>query len=531
MLSLLRLRMLSIAPLVLATPALAADNGSIVGNLPFSPGVFGTAPTFQAGTYIALPDFSASLGSTYTEVLWIKRSVTPWGIEVLTANGGTSSSQSTWVAIQVSGHLVFHGNGGQEVDSGVTVVDGAWHQVMLVYTPTTVTAYIDHDRGGVVGSNNGTPSGPAAIGSFGNGNFATAAQIDEVAWFAGDRHAMESGVPSAPYANNTPGLVALYHLDGDASDSANSGSGGNPAPTPVPPSTPQITVTPTSFPLGVATPITLTNSGTNWTSSTWPTVSGGTAAYFSNVVVNGQTITATLLPGTATGTLTLGDTSDSTTTKVSAVSNVTTAVAFHGDSLTRGYRGTGDNTVNATRLAVVQSGLGPTAVLFNDGIGGQNIQTMMGDYASSAGADYQAGKVNVLVVQGGHNSWAQGETVDQVKADWRMYFATVRARHPDVLIVWETELPAANPGYPADFDSKRDQVNAWARASYTQLGVCQISDIAADAVIGQDGQEYNANNYNDDFSHPTDSGYTRMGNADLQAVRAALRGCAAAGSQ
>lgn len=510
--------------LVLASlSAHAANNGVIHGNLPFTAGAFGNAGAFQSGAYITLPDFSSALGSTFTEVFRVRRSSVPWGIEVLTASGGSASFQTSWVAIQVSGHLVFQGNGFREVDSGVTITDGAWHRVMLVYTPTTVTAYVDGSSG-VVGPNSGTPSGPAAIGSFGDGNFATLAQIDEVAWFTSDRHAVETSAPTAPYASNTPGLVALYHLDNDATDAATGGQT-------VPPAPPMVTVTPSSFPLGVVTPFTLTNSGTNWTTSTRPTVSGGVGAYLSNIAVNGQTITATLLPGTTASTLTLGTTSDSATADVSAVVNLTTAVSFHGDSLTRGYRGSGDNTVNATRLAVVQLGLGPTATIYNDGLGGQNIQNMMADYASSAGAHYLPGKINVLVVEGGHNSFAQGETVQQVEADWRTYFATVRAQHPDVLIVWETDLPSANPGYPADFDSKRDQVNAWARANYPQLGVCQLSDIAADAVIGQDGQEYDLANFNDDNSHPTDAGYTRMGNADLQAIRAALRGCAVQSGQ
>ncbi len=517
----------------LSAPAYAANNnGTLTGNPLFSAGLFGNAATFEYGRYAVLPDFSASLGNSYTEVLWFKRSSIPLGIEVLTASGGTGGFQSSWVGIQTTGHLVYQGYGSSQVDSGVTVTDGAWHQVMVVYTPSAVTAYIDHNLGGVSGPSNGTFSGTAAIGGFGNGNFPTAAQIDEVAWFTGDRHAVESSVPTAPYANSTPNLIALYHLENDATDSAASNVGVPLAPTPPPIVTPTVTVTPASFPLGVATSFTLANSGTDWTALTRPTVSGGNGAYLSNMVVSGQTITATLLPGNTIGMLTLGNSTNSLTANVSAVANLTTVVVLHGDSLTRGYRGSGDNTVNATRLAVAKSGLGPTATLFNEGIGGQTIENMTSVYAATAGADYRSGKVNVLVVQGGHNSWQLGETVAQVMADWRTYFATVKATHPDTLIVWETELPAANPGvYPADFDAKRDQINAWARSSFTMLGVCQLSDVAADAVIGQDGQEYNLLNFNDDFTHPTDLGYTRMGNADLQAIRAALRGCVATGGQ
>jgi hypothetical protein len=54
---------------------------------------------------------------------------------------------------------------------------------------------------------------------------------------------------------------------------------------------PSISVSPTAFPLGVATPFTMTGTGTSWTSTTKPTVTGGTNAFISNILVSGQVIT------------------------------------------------------------------------------------------------------------------------------------------------------------------------------------------------------------------------------------------------
>ena len=140
-------RLLPLSLIAVGVPASAANSGTVVGNPLFTPGMFGNAPTFEFARYITLPDFSTALGSSYTEVLWVKRSSVPNGIEVLTAIGGTSSFQRSWVGIQVTGHLVFHSYGSAQLGSGVTVTDGAWHQVMLVYTPTTMTAYVDHNKG------------------------------------------------------------------------------------------------------------------------------------------------------------------------------------------------------------------------------------------------------------------------------------------------------------------------------------------------------------------------------------------------
>jgi hypothetical protein len=45
--------------------------------------------------------------------------------------------------------------------------------------------------------------------------------VDEVAIFAGARYSANFTPPSAPYVGNEPNLIALYHLDGGLTNSAN----------------------------------------------------------------------------------------------------------------------------------------------------------------------------------------------------------------------------------------------------------------------------------------------------------------------
>ena len=149
-----------------------------------------------------------------------------------------------------------------------------------------------------------------------------------------------------------------------------------------------ISVSPTSFPLGVVTPFTMTGTGTSWTSSTKPTVTGGTDAFISNISVLGQVITGTLNPGSATGTLTMGDSTDSATANVTAAANVINNAVWHGDSLTWGQNGSNPGTASATRLAVVLNALGPTWQGTNYGHAGHTITQMISELGSDVNGLY-----------------------------------------------------------------------------------------------------------------------------------------------
>ncbi len=489
-----------------------ANNGTIAGTITFSPGKFGNAAGgFSATNTINLPDLSTALTTSFTATFLVKTPA-PSSTQVFLAMGGNAGGAYSWIAVSSNGHLMVEGFTGGGVDTGLIVGDNSWHYVEVVYTPSAVTAYVDRVASTVTTIGAGGPmTGTYAIGSFGAGSYPfTAGLIEQVAFFTGNRYAAESGIPSAAYTGAEPNLVALYALNANANDSA----GSAPAPSVT------VAVSPTSFPLGVVTTLTLTGTGTAWTSSTKPTVSGGVGAYLSNVAVNGQVITATLWPGTATGSLTLGDTMDAATVAATASpATVSTSVVFFGDSLTAGLNGTGYGSVNATRLQTVINGLGPSAAASQQGISGQPLTQMISN-AGNIASLYQSGKANYLVIQGGHNDINTGASAATVITRIQTLIATILAGQPGWKIVWATELPAGTTGgFPASFDAARDAVNLFMRANWRALGLYALSDVAADALMGQDGQAYNTTYYSSsDAIHLTDAGYVRWGMYDLAAI-------------
>jgi hypothetical protein len=288
-----------------------------------------------------------------------------------------------------------------------------------------------------------------------------------------------------------------------------------------------MTISPATFGLGVVTPFTITGAGTSWTSSTGVTVSNGTNAFASNVVVSGQVITGTLNPGTAATTLSVGNTSDSNTASASAVSAPTVNIVWHGDSLTYGLETTGAGTTGATRIATALAGVGPIATASNEGIAGQTLSQMIAEIPTTINGLWDGTKAaNILLVQGGHNDFYYGATPAQVKSSIQTYVSTALSYHP-WKIVWSTEPPADYPGYPATFDSMRDQVNVWLRANWRSIGIAALSDFASDQRMGLDGCEFNETYYySGDHTHPIDAGAAIWGEYDLAAVQSVIGGSA-----
>jgi lysophospholipase L1-like esterase len=87
---------------------------------------------------------------------------------------------------------------------------------------------------------------------------------------------------------------------------------------------PSTSIKPAAFAISRAMAVTVTGSGTSWTSGTTFSVSGGVAT-ISGLTVNAgsQTATFTLNPGPSTGTLTISNSTDASTCTVSVASSVT----------------------------------------------------------------------------------------------------------------------------------------------------------------------------------------------------------------
>ncbi len=422
----------------------------------------------------------------------------------------TTSFTVTNAALQnVSGQIGLHGSGtGVAFKQFASFTDVGTPATALTWSPGSATVHPSAATSFTVAAN-GTLSASATVALSDGGAGGT---------FSPTSLSFSSTTTSATVSYTPPATLGSITLTASAAGL----SSGTTALSNTPP--PSVACVPTSFPLGVATPFTLTGTSTSWTAGTKPTVAGGTNAYVSNMALSGQVLTGTLNPGTAAGTLTMGNSTDSVTTTVSAVANVVNNIVWHGDSLTAGVAGSNSGTTAATRLAVVFKALGPTWQGSNQGNGGHTLVQMLSELNSTINGLYDATKKqNILIAQGGHNDiGGGGASAATVINSIKSYIAAALAAHP-WKIVWCTQPPAAFPGaYPANFDSIRNTVNAYMRLNWQSMGIAALSDFAMDARTGLDGCEYNSAYFSgSDFTHFNDAGYTIWGQYDLAAVAAA----------
>ncbi|KXV20055.1 LamG-like jellyroll fold domain-containing protein [Gluconobacter japonicus] len=142
-----------------------------------------------------------------------------------------------WIGIGTAGNIQFTNNGDQVTQqniSGPTVTDGQWHTATLVLHPVQsgdtqaiMVGYLDGVQSGVL-----TPSAmqmPNPSLGFGIGSFEAAQNqiapgtvIDEVSFWNNARNWSNFTPIDTPYQGIENGLVALYHLNGDLTDSVTS---------------------------------------------------------------------------------------------------------------------------------------------------------------------------------------------------------------------------------------------------------------------------------------------------------------------
>ena len=514
---LLRSIVLSLVALGGGLSASAQHNGTVNGSITYSTsGGFSYASGWSATNYIALPTgtFPATQGWAVTARV---KYPAPNTVNVFFSCGAGGSSPAFYFSLNGNGSISAGLGGGSGYfnqgtmnTSGANLADGAAHflKASMSSDGTLLTLLAD---GVVAGTFNGTyaPGQIATncvlgqyINDNGFNNGFPGGYIGEVATF--NAPDTSTTVPSAPYTGSEPNLNTLYHLNGNANDSV-----GASAPTG------SVSVSPATFPVGAVTPFTMTGTGTAWTGSTFPSVSNG--AFVSNVVVSGQVITGTVYP-VAIGAATFSENTDSATASATVSANTQINIVGVGDSLTYGANGSNGGTPQAPRMAAISDAIGPTSVVSNTGVPGQTITQMISQYSSQINALWQAGKTNILLLQGGHNDYGGGATVSQVISRLTTFIATAKAAH-SWQVVLTTEPPAANGSYGVLFDSqKRGAANSIIRATWAAMGANAVSDVAADSLIGMDGQEYNATYYNSDHIHFTDTGYRRWGSIDAQAI-------------
>jgi lysophospholipase L1-like esterase len=172
-----------------------------------------------------------------------------------------------------------------------------------------------------------------------------------------------------------------------------------------------------------------------------------------------------------------------------------------GNSLTIGQGG----TPYPTQLA----GLAPFstngAAFSNIGVGGQTTPDMAADYDSQVVALYNAGKQNNIYVcwEGINHLYYNATTTQAYEA---IRDLCLRARMTGFYVVVGTLTPRSNSGTPADFETKRQEVNTLLRSNWRTFAG-ELADFAADARIGDAGDELDTTYYTSDKVHLNTTGY------------------------
>ena len=187
---------------------------------------FGQARTGGYATGAATGVDVLPAGSTYTIEGWFISPSVSTGVQALFGIGNRS-----WLGLaRNTGQIIApyyagasRNYGGTTTNGGGTnpvVTDGAWHHVAFVSNGAAgVSLYLDGVLVAAQEANQVTidpGNTPFQIGAFNNSSILTNGSVDEVAVFNTARYTANFTPPTAPYTGNEAGLLALYHLDGNA---------------------------------------------------------------------------------------------------------------------------------------------------------------------------------------------------------------------------------------------------------------------------------------------------------------------------
>jgi lysophospholipase L1-like esterase len=199
-------------------------------------GKFGQSLNGGTGT---APIAALPTNGTFTIELWLKQSSNPGATKV------ALGSNAFFIGCDSAGNVLAHygsgGSGSGEVTlstTGKTIVDGAWHHVELDLSSAGGKLFLD----GVLVASNASTMAQANAGYTGNITFRTytvagydwPGEIDEVAIWSTANHSTAFSAPTTAIADGTSGLTALWHLNGNGSDTASQ--------TPTAPATPSAPV-------------------------------------------------------------------------------------------------------------------------------------------------------------------------------------------------------------------------------------------------------------------------------------------------
>jgi lysophospholipase L1-like esterase len=190
-----------------------------------------TSPTYNAsgkfgsslnGGYGTLPNILPTNG-TFTVEAWVKRSATG------TIQVACGASDTFWIGASATNVAVArYGNAFNEValTSSINISDGLWHHLELDLSLAGGKLFVD---GALAASSailmsSATPSyaSSIAVRAFGGNatQFSWTGEIDEVAIWSTANHSIAFAAPASAISNSATGLLALYHLDSNGTDSA-----------------------------------------------------------------------------------------------------------------------------------------------------------------------------------------------------------------------------------------------------------------------------------------------------------------------
>lgn len=187
------------------------------GTVAYATGKFGQAADLSAGALIAAANGALAI-ATGTIEAWVKTTAT--SLQVLFGDDGSSH----WLGMSAAGKATTNGG----ATSTVSINDGSWHHVAWVFNGTIVTIYVDGAQSGTTASatgffvSNGAGATRTAIGDFGagaQGHFRWVGLVDEFRVSNVARYTGTFTPPTSAFTGDAS-TVALYHLDGNGTDTA-----------------------------------------------------------------------------------------------------------------------------------------------------------------------------------------------------------------------------------------------------------------------------------------------------------------------
>ena len=276
---------------------------------------------------------NAVVGTTSAGVgtfeIWVKSTATTTTQVALSSNG------SQWLGS--ANGVAKCGLSSGDIVSSVNICDGAWHHLSLNLDAAGARFYVDGVLAGSNAAQSSLLGNAFTVRTLSNaGNFLWVGEVDEVAIYSATVRSGAFTAPTAATSNAATSILALYHLDGDLTDSAGLVAPAASAVTLSLSATSGVVGSPVTITIGTDQPLTGTQSeSVAVTSSIAGTITG------SPVTLNSTTATATVtftpsatgtatITGTATGTPTLtnGTATYTATATANALTNATANLLF-----------------------------------------------------------------------------------------------------------------------------------------------------------------------------------------------------------